>query len=79
MVWNSTKRALGTRKIRKLLEAHYEYEGEVPEELVGELYPLLDKIGYEGLERVAGLSSRIARYNWRTGVSLLGMSSEFID
>jgi hypothetical protein len=55
MVWNSTKRALGKRKIRKLLEAHYEYEGEVPEELVSELYPLLDKVSYEGLEQVVGL------------------------
>jgi len=77
MVWNSTKKAFGKRKIRKLLEVHY--DGEVPEELVGELYPLLDKVGYDGLEQVAGLSSQIARYSAGTAVRLLEKSPELIE
>jgi hypothetical protein len=40
---------------------------------------LVDRVGYEGLEEVADLSSRISRYSWRTAVSLLGMTPNFID
>jgi hypothetical protein len=78
MVWESVKRAFGVRKIRKLLNEYY--EGEVLEKLVSELYPLLDRIGYEGLEKVVGLCSQIAKdHSVRTAVSLLEMSPELID
>lgn len=59
MVWKSIKRALGVRKIRELLKEYY--EGEVLDKLVDELYPLLDRAGYKGLEKVAQHASEIAR------------------
>ena len=77
MAGNSIKRALGERKIKKLLEAHY--EGEVLEKLVSELYPVLDRVGYDGLEQVAGLSAQVARYSGGTAVRLLEKSPELID
>ena len=77
MVRNSIKRALGERKIKKLLEAYY--EGEVLEKLVSELYPLLDRVGYDGLEQVAGLSTQVARYSGGTAVRLLDKSPGLID
>ncbi|MEA1999841.1 MAG: hypothetical protein U9N61_11050 [Euryarchaeota archaeon] len=43
----------GTRKLKKLLNVYY--EGEVHENLVSELYPLVDRVGYEALEEIVGL------------------------
>ncbi|MGB2841002.1 MAG: hypothetical protein WBC40_00750 [Halobacteriota archaeon] len=78
MVWKSVKRTLGVRRIRKLLKEYY--EGEVLDKLVAELYPLLDRIGYEGLEKVAGLCSQVAKdHSGRTAVNLLEQSPELID
>ena len=77
MVWNSIKKAHGVKKIRKLLGEYY--EGEVLEKLVSELYPLLDRVGYEGLERVVSLCTQLDRYSGRTAVTLLEESQELID
>ena len=69
---NSIKKALGARKLRKLLGGNYDYEGEILEKLVSKLCPLLDRVGYEGLEKVAGVCSQVA-------VSLLEESPELIE
>lgn len=78
MVWESVKRALGERKIRELLKDYY--DGEVIDKLVGELYPLLDRVGYDVLEKVAGLCIQVAKdHSGRTAVNLLEQSPELID
>jgi len=40
------------------------------EKLVSELYLLLDRVGYEGLERVVSLCTQLDRYSGRTAVTL---------
>lgn len=68
----------GTRKLKKLLNVYY--EGEVPDNLVSELYPLVDRVGYEALEEIVGLCNQIAGdHSGRTAVTLLEESPELID
>jgi len=40
---------------------------------------LIERVGYDGLEKVAGLGTRVAEHNWKIAVKLLGMSPEIID
>ena len=68
----------GTRKLKKLLNEYY--ESEVPDNLVSELYPLVDRVGYEALEEIVGLCNQIAGdHSGRTAVTLLEESPELID
>ena len=77
MVRNSIKKTYGTRKLKKLLNKHYECE--VIESLVSELYPLLDKVGYDGLEQIADACSQLDKYSGRTAVTLLRESPELVE
>ncbi len=78
MIMTSLKKTYGTRKLKKLLNVYY--EGEVLENLVSELYPLLDSVGYEALEKIVGLCNQIAGdHSGRTAVTLLEESPELID
>ena len=75
---HNLKKTYGTRKLKKLLNEYY--EGEVLDNLVSELYPLLDRVGYEGLEKIVGLCNQIAGdHSGRTAVTLLEESPELID
>jgi len=78
MISNSIKKTYGTRKLRKLLNEYY--EGEVLDILVSQLYPLLAKVGYDGLEQIVGLCNQLAGdHSGRTAVTLLAESPELID
>ena len=78
MVMTSLKKTYGTRKLKKLLNVYY--EGEVLDNLVSELYPLVDSVGYEALEEIVGLCNQIAGDpSGRTAVTLLEESPELID
>lgn len=78
MVMTSIMKAHGTRKLKKLLNVYY--EGEVLDNLVSELYPLVDRVGYEALEKIVGLCNQIAGdHSVRTAVTLLEESPELID
>jgi hypothetical protein len=78
MIMPSLKKTYGTRKLKKLLNVYY--EGEVLDNLVSELYPLLDRVGYEGLEKIVGLCNQLAKdHGGRPAVTLLEESPELID
>ena len=74
MVKKSIEKAHEVRKIRKLLKKYY--AGEVLEKLVSASYPVLDRVGYDGLEKIAGVCSQLSG---RTAVTLLEESPELID
>lgn len=73
------KQILNMRKIREVFKKYY--EGEVPEKLVGELYPLLDRAGYEGLVKVDHKASEIAKVEGEEKATsfVRGESSEYAD
>jgi nitric oxide reductase NorD protein len=78
MVRNSLKKTYGTRKLKKLLNVYY--GGKIHDNLVSELYPLVDSVGYEALEAIVGLCNQIAGdHSGRTAVTLLEESPELID
>jgi len=78
MVRNSIKKIHGTRKLKKLLNVYY--EGEVLENLVSELYPLVDSVAYDGLGKIVGFCNQLAGdHSGRTAVTLLEESPELID
>jgi hypothetical protein len=77
MVWKAIRRALGVRELRNLLTVYYEVE--VLDKMVGELYPLLDRVGYDGLENVIRVCSQLDRYSGRTAVTLLEESPALIE
>ena len=77
MVWKSIKKAHGARKLREVLKKHY--EGEVLEKLVSELHPLLDRVGYEGLEKIADVCTQLDKYRGRTAVTLLEESPALVE
>jgi hypothetical protein len=78
MIRHSIKKAYRTRKLRKLVMQYYEVE--ILDTLVSELYPLLDSVGYDGLEKIVGLCNQIAGvHSARTAVTLLVASPELID
>ena len=78
MVRSSIKKSHGTRKLKKLLNEYY--EGEVLDKLVSELNPLLDSVGYDGLQKIVGLCSLITGdHSGRTAVTLLEESPELVD
>ncbi|MFZ2070206.1 MAG: hypothetical protein WAV32_01110 [Halobacteriota archaeon] len=79
MVRNSIKKARGTIKIKKLLKLNEYYEGKNPEKMVSELYPLLDKVGYECLEKIAGVCTQLGKNSGRTAVSLLEESPAIVE
>ncbi|MGB3458586.1 MAG: hypothetical protein WBB08_04685 [Halobacteriota archaeon] len=76
MVRKSIKTIHGTRKLRKLLNDHY--EGEVPDNLVADLYPLPDRVGYDSVEQIIRVCSQLARNSSRTAVTLLEESPDLI-
>jgi len=78
MIMTSLKKTYGTRKVKKLLNVYY--EGEVLVNLVSELYPLVDRVGYESLEKIVGFCNQLAGdHSGRTAVTLLEESPELID
>jgi len=77
MVWKSIKKAHGVGKIREVLKEYY--EGEVLEKLVGELYPLLDRLGHEGLEKIAGVCTQFDKNSDLTAVTLLEESPALVE
>jgi len=77
MVRNSIKKIHGTRKLRKLLNEHY--EGEVLDNLVADLYLLLDRVGYGSVEQIIRVCTQLARNSSRTAVTLLKESPALVD
>lgn len=77
MVRDSIKKIHGTRKLRKLLNEHY--EGEVLDNLVADLYPLLDRVGYDSVEQIIRVCTQLARNSSRTAVTLLKESPALVD
>ena len=77
MVRETIKKIHGTRKLRKLLNEHY--EGEVLDNLVADLYPLLDRVGYDSVEQIIRVCTQLARNSSRTAVTLLKESPALVD
>lgn len=77
MFGTSIKKRPGKKEIRDLFKE--DYEGNDLENLVSLFYPLVGRIGYDGLERVADLSRQIADCSSNAAFSLLKSNPEIID
>ena len=77
MVGHTLKRALGERKIRSQLRERY--GGEARDDLVSTLYPLVERVGAEGLEQVLGFSDQLAKYSIKLAVHQLEAAPKLID
>ena len=77
MVRKSIKKIHGTRRLRKLLGLYY--KGEAVDNLVADLYPLLDRVGYDSVEQIIRVCTQLARDSSRTAVTLLKESPALVD
>ena len=77
MAGNSIKRVRGERRIKKLLKE--QYDGDVLERLVSNLYPVLESVGDDGLAEVVGLSSQVAKYSGKAAIRLLELAPDLVE
>jgi hypothetical protein len=71
--------AENTKKLRIRELFDQSYLSEVIDDLTEKLSPVLDKFGYDVLERIAGLGDRVARHSHKTAVCTLQKSPDLID
>lgn len=77
MTMNSLEENTKKRKIRELFNQGY--VSDVIDDLIEELLPILDKFGYDTLEKISGLGNRVARHSHKTAVCTLKKSPDLID